>query len=175
MNKRRQQWTKHIGISKSVKPREKAHKYGAKAVAADDPLNPFGIRFSSTLEFEAYKAFHAAGLNFEHEPKFELQPAIQTEYKKYSAITFRPDFWFEEFGIFADIKSKPTVLTGFKMRVKMLMVHFDNRRKDLGRLDEPLPVVLGVMKGQISTFIQLLQMYGHHIKWPEDILKRFMI
>ncbi|MFX0547931.1 DUF1064 domain-containing protein [Hathewaya histolytica] len=66
-------------------------KYGAKKIVID------GYTFDSKDEgkyYEYLKKLKAKGkiLNFELQPKYELQPAFKKNGKAYRAITYAPDF-----------------------------------------------------------------------------------
>ncbi|WP_142414619.1 DUF1064 domain-containing protein [Hathewaya massiliensis] len=66
-------------------------KYGSKEIVIDD------IKFDSKDEgkyYEYLKKLKAQGkiLNFELQPKYELQPGFKKNGKTYRAITYAPDF-----------------------------------------------------------------------------------
>lgn len=66
-------------------------KYGSKEITID------GIKFDSKDEgkyYEYLKKLKAQGkiLNFELQPKYELQPSFKKYGKTYRAITYAPDF-----------------------------------------------------------------------------------
>lgn len=102
---------------------ERRAKYNARPTEID------GQRFDSQAEarrYEELRLLQRAGVihDLVIHPRFELQPAFETDGKRHRAIYYEGDFQYREDGrlVVEDVKGVETVL--FKLKVKLFLYKY---------------------------------------------------
>lgn len=81
-----------------------------------------GIRFDSRLELFMYDLLKMAGIRFERQKRYTLQPGFQYNGAAIRPITYTVDFWLPDHNLIIDTKGYHTQQGD--MRIKMLKWRF---------------------------------------------------
>ena len=111
-------------VSKKVEKQPDLLEQGRnkKIMNAKKSTNDAGVHFDSLLEQHMYDLLQGAGIDFEFQKVYELQPKFKYNGKTARAVKMIVDFWVDSHNLIIDTKGFATAISTLKY--KMLMNKF---------------------------------------------------
>lgn len=127
---------------------------GNKKIKNATKTEAHGIKFDSKLELYTWESLTNAGIRFEFQKCYVLQPGFTYRKEKIRPITLTVDFWLPELNVIVDSKGWKNDVAPVKY--KMLKWHFYEGRSDLHLSAENPEIHMPKNKKEVDALILLL-------------------